>query len=59
MHRGFFYMATLKGLEPSTSAVTGRRSNQLSYSAIARDRRALLALGRSRTFNRNGGHGWD
>src|SRR5581483_2329353 len=25
----------LKGLEPSTSAVTGRRSNQLSYSAIA------------------------
>ncbi len=28
-------MATLKGLEPSTSAVTGRRSNQLSYSAIA------------------------
>jgi hypothetical protein len=27
------YVATLKGLEPSTSAVTGRRSNQLSYSA--------------------------
>ena len=27
-------MATLKGLEPSTSAVTGRRSNQLSYNAI-------------------------
>ncbi len=26
-------MATLKGLEPSTSAVTGRRSNQLSYNA--------------------------
>ncbi len=26
-------LATLKGLEPSTSAVTGRRSNQLSYNA--------------------------
>jgi len=26
-------VATLKGLEPSTSAVTGRRSNQLSYNA--------------------------
>ncbi len=30
-------MATLVGLEPMTSAVTGRRSNQLSYSAIAVD----------------------
>lgn len=28
-------MATLMGLEPTTFAVTGRRSNQLSYSAIA------------------------
>ena len=27
-------MATLKGLEPSTSAVTGRRSNQLNYKAV-------------------------
>ena len=27
-------MATRKGLEPSTSAVTGRRSNRLSYRAI-------------------------
>ena len=26
-------MATRKGLEPSTSGVTGRRSNQLSYRA--------------------------
>ena len=29
-------MATLVGLEPMTSAVTGRRSNQLSYSATSR-----------------------
>ena len=27
--------ATLAGLEPVTSAVTGRRSNQLSYRATA------------------------
>ena len=45
-------MATLKGLEPSTSAVTGRRSNQLSYNAIAafQGRRALLALPGILTF---------
>ena len=28
-------MATWNGLEPSTSAVTGRRSNQLSHRAIS------------------------
>ncbi len=27
-------MATTKGLEPSTSGVTGRRSNRLNYMAI-------------------------
>ena len=29
-------MATRKGLEPSTSGVTGRRSNRLSYRAICK-----------------------
>ena len=32
---GGYVVATEKGLEPSTSGVTGRRSNQLSYSATA------------------------
>ena len=27
-------MATLTGLEPATSAVTGRRANQLRYGAL-------------------------
>ena len=29
------YLATEKGLEPSTSGVTGRRSNRLNHSATA------------------------
>ncbi len=32
-------MATRKGLEPSTSGVTGRRSNQLNYRAIGGNNR--------------------
>ncbi len=29
-------MARVKGLEPSTSSVTGKRSNQLNYTRIGR-----------------------
>jgi hypothetical protein len=33
-------MATRRGLEPLTSAVTGRHSNQLNYRAEIKTRRA-------------------
>ena len=35
IHKNQNNMATRKGLEPSTSGVTGRRSNQLNYRAIS------------------------
>ena len=52
-------LATLKGLEPSTSAVTGRRSNQLSYSAtITRFRLPLYAAPSLIPCDAKFGHGW-
>src|SRR5699024_574165 len=43
MFRGLLAGATLTGLEPATSAVTGRHSNQLSYRALRVSALLLLA----------------
>ena len=45
----FFVLATEKGLEPSTSSVTGWRSNQLNYSANF----LLIRLDRSELYYYN------
>ena len=44
-------MAGVTGLEPATSGVTGRRSNQLSYTPVARAPRAGQILCRPRGVN--------
>ncbi len=53
-------MATRKGLEPSTSGVTGRRSNQLNYRAINLSKTALAVhdLGRGRRIRTLGTRFW-
>ena len=52
-------MATRKGLEPSTSGVTGRRSNQLSYRAIlSKTARTVYELGRGRRIRTLGTRFW-
>ena len=44
-------MATRMGLEPTTSAVTGRRSNQLSYQAITTVSKLTGGNYRARTYD--------
>ena len=45
MIQNFNFMATWKGLEPSTSSVTGWHSNQLNYQA------AMSGNYRARTYD--------
>ncbi len=47
-------LATLTGLEPATSAVTGRRANQLRHRALkaALGRESLPSLARAITLHR-------
>src|SRR5699024_9423877 len=49
---GFFCSATPTGLEPAASAVTGRRSNQLSYGANL----TVIKIGRASGRERGEGH---
>ena len=42
-------MATLTGLEPATSAVTGRRANQLRHRALLFHACGFLSYGAART----------
>gem|GEM_PF-5257336 len=42
--KGVNPLATLKGLEPSTSAVTGRRANQLRHRAMLRENLAVCPV---------------
>ena len=53
-------MATRKGLEPSTSGVTGRRSNQLNYRAIFLSKTAVAVMisGRGRRNRTLGTRFW-
>ena len=44
-------MATRKGFEPSTSGVTGRRSNQLNYPAIEKNNFKLFEFSSPRMKN--------
>ena len=54
-----FKMATRKGLEPSTSGVTGRRSNQLNYRAIyIKAERSVINFGRGRRNRTLGTRFW-